>query len=244
MDFLPRLHATIRAARLIKKEAQHGTLTESKVYPRFDAIALPAPSPLPASLSEALDARRSFKTCASGRALKNADWGTLLGSAVGAKGESTRAYPSAGALFPIELYIVGNVLDSHANDVFHYNAHAHTLEHLWKMPESVHMKRLFRGSDTPLSTTAIILTALWNRSADKYGDFAYDLALIEVGHVAQNILLAAAARSIAARPIASFDDTSVETLLDIDPAAEQPVYALMLCPAAGATERAVSERPE
>jgi len=69
---------------------------------------------------------------------------------------------------------------------------------------------------------------VWGRSAAKYGDFAYVLALLEAGHISQNLLLAATALGLSTRPLAAFDAPAIETLLDLDPAHEQVVLTILL----------------
>lgn len=232
MSFISRLHQTLRESRFLAPDPQDSTA--AKAYPRFFATKLPAAELLELSFTETLKRRRSFHTAASRGPLSAQAWGTLLGTAIG-HSAARRAYPSGGARYPIEIYVIGSVLEGFAPGVFHYDPLQHTLEHLWEMPPRFAMRRLFRGSATPVSETALILTSVWDRSEVKYGRFAYDLALLEAGHIAQNILLAATAASIAARPVAGFNDTGIEKLLDLDDR-EQAVYAIMLSKTAGASE--------
>ena len=80
----------------------------------------------------------------------------------------------------------------------------------------------------PDFSTLIVLTGVWGRSSAKYGDFAYLLALLEAGHMSQNILLVATALNLQTRPMMGFDDDIIPQLLDLDPEEEQPVLSIML----------------
>ena len=98
------------------------------------------------------------------------------------------------------------------------------------MPEQTSLADMFSsstGEDTTPSL-ALIFSAVWERSACKYGDFAYNLALLEAGHMAQNIALGATALGLGARPIGGFNDSVVHQILDIDGESEQAVYTILL----------------
>ena len=99
------------------------------------------------------------------------------------------------------------------------------------MPEHLNLFDIFGNSfeDTGLRTCgALIFTAVWERTASKYGDFSYILSLLEAGHMAQNILLIATALGVCARPIGGFNDAAVKETLDIDNWEEQTVYTVAL----------------
>lgn len=245
MSFISQLHRSLRMSRITREDASSAQrLTDPlhKSYPRFESVALPSFTPIEVPLSKALDARHSFNMSTSDRTLTREEWSHLLGTALRVRPDTreSRPYPSGGALYPIETYAIGTVLDAHSREVYHYDPVHHALERLWAIPKTTPMKHLFRGSVTPLSEVALVFTATWQRSEKKYGRFAYELALLEAGHMAQNILLSAAALGIAARPVAGFDDTMMESILDIDTDCEQAVYAIMLC-AAGTTDSPLAE---
>jgi SagB-type dehydrogenase family enzyme len=74
----------------------------------------------------------------------------------------------------------------------------------------------------------IVFTSVWNRSSAKYGDLAYQHALLEAGHMSENILLVAGALHIGTRPYAGFDDAILEQLLDLGDG-EQIVHTITVC---------------
>ena len=205
-----------------------------KEYPRMPRMPLPAPEALALPLHEALRRRESFSICASERPLGAAEWGTLLGNALGMRDERRRHYPSGGALYPVETYVIGTVLEGYPSGVFHYHPRAHALEFLWETPPSFAMSDVIRSANVALAPALMVFTAVWDRSDVKYGDLAYSHALIEAGHMAENLMLAATALSFGTRPIAGFDDATTAALLDLDERTEQPIYSLLLCPSNGA----------
>ncbi|MEK7627857.1 MAG: SagB/ThcOx family dehydrogenase [Patescibacteria group bacterium] len=233
--FIQQVHQSIRKARILRtgltKSSDSALPGEHKEYPRMPRIALPHPVPLTTRLDEVLAARMSAGECLIPRAFTDTELGTLFGHAVGVKTnrKPTRTYPSGGALYPIETYILGLVREGKVPGVFHYHPRDHALEHLWDLPDDFEMRRIIRTGMTPLSSTILIFTAVWDRSSARYGDFAYLLGLLETGHMAQNITLVGTALGIMTRPVGGFDDTYVIRLLGLDPRIEQPVYGVLLC---------------
>ncbi len=199
-------------------------------------IVLPAPTALPLSLHDALKERASCSVSSVERPLSASELGTLLGDALGARDELRRHYPSGGALYPIETYLVGTVLAGYPSGVFHYHPKAHALEFLWETPASFSLSDILRANNVPIPPLLIVFTGVWNRSSIKYGDFTYPLGLLEAGHMAQNILLTATALALGTRPFAGYDDATVATLLDLDTRLEQPVYCLALYPSSPQTK--------
>ena len=234
-SFINRIHAYVRESRVLRRGASvrpdAARSGQQKEYARMPRVTLPNPTSTSVSLESVLRDRSSFDRSVSGRAFSQDELGTLLGLALGARKERwSRNYPSGGALFPIETYVIGNVLEGTDAGVFHYHPSAHALEHLWPLPGNFDMSKLIRPFVTPLSGTLVIFTSVWERSAKKYGDFAYSHALLEAGHMAQNILLVATAIGAQCRPVAGCEDSYVAELLDLDPETEQFVYGILLSP--------------
>jgi len=238
--FITRIHSYIRNTRTTRRGAlvKPGAAPAGvhKEYLRMPRIQLPPPGALPLALHDALSQRTSFSACATERQLSLSELGTLLGNAVGMRDSTRRRYPSGGALYPVETYLIGAVLEGYPSGVFHYHPKAHALEFLWETPPTFSMSEVIRSANVALAPLLIVFTGVWNRSSMKYGDLAYSHGLIEAGHMAENILLVATSLSMATRPIAGFDDRVVEELLDLNTQIEQPIYSLLLCPSAGRGE--------
>ncbi len=244
MSFLSRLAAELRHTRLTRRGATHRlndvVVGEHKEYPRMERIALPTPRRLEHSLSDTIIGRRSALGGDSTGSLSLEKCGTLFGLALGKHSKSLRRhYPSAGALFPIETYLMSERLEGQAPGVFHYNPTTHVLERLWDIPGGRTIKSFVPRPDTIPASSLILFTAVWHRTTAKYGDLGFLHALLEAGHMSENILLTATALGLAARPMAGFDDALVQNALDLNTEVETTIHAVSLC-----AMRATSHTPD
>jgi SagB-type dehydrogenase family enzyme len=231
--FLAHIHAELRRARLTRRGATHraedvpeGT---HKEYPRMPQISLPTPHMPTVTLADALHARRSASSGDRDAALSLQEAGTLFSLALGKRENGTRNYPSGGSLYPIETYLISIALESQQPGVFHYNPTRHTLERLWDLPAHFDMKDTAKLPESLQLSSLIVFTSVWQRSSAKYGDLAYQHALLEAGHMSENVLLAGCALGLGLRPYAGFHDTLIAQLLDLDEEQEQAVHTIMLC---------------
>jgi len=228
--FLSHLHTFLRESRLNRRgaprERSELSLGEHKKYERMEQFALPDTA-LDTSLGEALRSRRSMAASSTPRSVTIDEYGGLFSTLRRHAGGVRRMYPSGGALFPVETYLIETTLSG--GGIFHYNPSTHALEKLWNLPEDFNIKRLAVHPESLQASAIIVFTSLWERSAIKYGHLSYQHALLETGHMSQNVLLAASALSVAARPYAGFSDALIAELLDIDVTREQPVHTILLC---------------
>ena len=172
------------------------------------------------SLEEALKIRRSIRDF-SEKDLTLDDISPILWAAQGITEESLgfRTAPSAGALYPLELFVV-KVMD------YFYVAEEHKLEKLSSqdLRQKLMKASLFQES---ISTAPIdiVITAIYERTTAKYGERGIRYVHIEAGHACQNILLQAAALQLGAVPIGAFSDDEVQKVLNL-PAAYKPLYVI------------------
>ena len=225
--FFHELHTYLRRS-LYHVNPQGKWRSPAKTYERMPAIALPSPSPS-RSLDEVLLSRSSAQSGTAEGILSLRECGTLFGMSMGRSSGSSRTYPSAGALYPIETYIIGRIEGySDEDSVFHYDPHRHMLEHLWVLaPFS--RDDLLKG-ETPSHSHLVVFTSVWGRSAAKYGSVAYNHVLIEMGHMSQNALLVATSLNLKSRPLSGFADEKIARVLDIDPRHETPIHVITLSP--------------
>ncbi len=228
------VHRLVRSLRKTFSGTAHATVptTTQKRYTRMPQLQLPPPEPLEKGLSAAILERQSLGSEESPRPtnpLQLQACSNLLGNAVAARGPHQRGYPSGGGLTPIELYLVGQLEHAATPMVYHYAPATHTLEALWPVMAS-DIDHLITSKNTPTGSHTLILTARWGQSSQKYRGFAYYLALLEAGHLAQNILLCATALSMPSRPIGGFDDECANRLLDIHLRGEDTVYVVTFSP--------------
>jgi SagB-type dehydrogenase family enzyme len=181
--------------------------------------SLPEPStPDPGSLEAAIDARRSVRDL-DPRALTDEQLGRLLWATQGITDPSgLRAAPSAGATYPLEVYAVT------AARVARYVPAEHALvDHLDGDRRSDVIDASFDQdwmADAPL---LVVVAAVEERTAERYGDRAGDYVLIEVGHATQNLLLQATSLGLAGTPVRAFDADAVSRALAL-PEQHVPLY--------------------
>lgn len=187
--------------------------------PSRPTIGLPAPSHAPMSLDEALTNRRTVREL-SGPPLTDPQTSQLLWAAQGITPAGNRTAPSAGATYPIELYLLS------ARGVFHYCPHRHDLEVVSTADARTSLFGDAVGQESVRDAPAVfVVAAVFNRTGTKYGDRAERYVHIEAGHVAQNLLLQATALGLGAVPVGSFDDDAVSEILGL-PHDHEPLYLL------------------
>jgi len=206
----------------------------TKSYPRLALTRLPRKVPLvKVPFSKVLlerESKRSFKN----EFIDLADMGTLLFYSGGIKpaygkewNESTRFYPSAGARYPLELYLVASKVAKLQVGLYHYSPKNHVLETLLIQKNvNEQIAKLVGQKWVSDAQTVFIITAVFGRTKAKYGDRGYRHILIEAGHLGQNIYLVATALGMKACAIGGFIDKKVNKLLDIDDENEAAVYII------------------
>ena len=192
-------------------------------------ITLPEPAVHEsATLAEAFNRRRSVREYAK-RPLTLEQIATLLWSAQGTTHPSgLRTAPSAGALYPLELILVAGDVTGLANGLYRYRQQHHTLE---LIADNNYRRQIAKAAfgQTWLahSPAVLVITAVYERTTQKYGQRGKRYVHIEVGHAAQNVLLQAAALGLGAAVVGAFDDAAVVDVLGL-PASEHPLYLLPL----------------
>jgi len=146
----------------------------------------------------------------------------------GASRRSTdRPVPSAGGLYPLELYVATQAVTGLPDGVYHYDARAHQLE-LRRMGR-VHeeLAGIVLGQ-TMLhdANLLIVITAIFQRTMWKYGQRGYRYIWLDAGHVGQNLYLAAAALGLGPVAIGGFFDDDLNRLLELPRDEEEAVYAI------------------
>jgi SagB-type dehydrogenase family enzyme len=184
-------------------------------------IALPAPVLDGAiSLEQAIHRRRSARAFRP-EPLPLAAIGQLLWAGQGITSpDGKRAAPSAGALYPLELYVVT------PSQVMHYLPHGHRVE----TRDSADLRPQLRTDafgQGPVGAAPVVVAvaAAPDRTRHKYGARAEAFVEREAGHAAQNILLEATAHGLAAVPIGSLDPSRAAITLAL-PADQTVLYLI------------------
>jgi SagB-type dehydrogenase family enzyme len=186
-----------------------------------DGLDLPPPA-LRADLGAALCARRTVRNF-TGASLSVSDLSTLLafgaGSPIGPAipcvpggPPGSRAYPSGGGLYPIEVLVRPTLVEGLEPIYYRYQVLAHRLVEPSGVRKSVAsaIDGMMVDNRIAGASLAVLLWVDWTRpSLGKYGEKSYRLALLEAGHIAQNLLLIAAARDLAGVPLCGFNDQAL-----------------------------------
>jgi SagB-type dehydrogenase family enzyme len=194
---------------------------EARASPQVEEMALPAPRLKgEMSLEETLTARRSVRQFTD-EELTVEEISQLLWAAQGMTAAwGGRTAPSAGALYPLEVYVVT------ADGLYHYLPQGHKA--------IVESKADLRGElwQAGLNQNAIreapavfIVTAVYARTEKKYGERAERYVKLEAGHAAQNLLLQVVALGLGGVPIGAFYDDQVQSALSL-PSDHEPLYLI------------------
>ena len=200
-------------------------------------IRLPPPPPLDMALSQAIADRVSCRSFAD-RPVTPGQLSAVLRSGYGVIGRTNlgnvefleRAVPSGGGLYPLELYLIARSVEGLDGGVYHYVPLHHGLELVRDgvLPEPFGTY-LFLGQPYASSASAVVvITAVPARSLGKYGDRGYRYLLLEAGHTAQNLNLAAVALGLGCCNLGGFFDHELAMLLRADDELELPLYGIAI----------------
>jgi SagB-type dehydrogenase family enzyme len=140
-----------------------------------------------------------------------------------------RAVPSAGGLYPLELYVICNQVEDVKPGLHHLNARDHTLEYIGgPLPIPDVLQGLLQQGFTRDAAAFIFIAAVLPRTLKKYGPRGYRYLLMEAGHVAQNICLSATELGLATLCLGGFSDHKINSLLRLDGREEVTLYAIAL----------------
>lgn len=137
-----------------------------------------------------------------------------------------RTAPSAGALYPLELFLAAANVEGLDPGVYRYQPENHRLvqqirgdqtEALWQA--GLHQSAIKQAP------AVFVFTAVFERTMRKYDDRGKRYALMETGHAAQNLCLQAVALDLATVPMGAFDDSNVARTLGLDETT-RPLYLL------------------
>lgn len=171
-------------------------------------------------LAAVLAARRSVRTFTD-EALSLAQVGQLLWAAQGiTDAAGHRTAPSAGAVYPLELYVVL------PEGVYHYRPAEHQLARLAEGDLREAMWEAGLRQDTLREAPAVfVVTGVYERTAARYGDRAERYVHLEAGHAAQNLALQAVALGLGSVPIGAMYDDQIQAQLGL-PEDHAPLYLI------------------
>ena len=178
------------------------------------------------SVEEAILNRRSIRDYTS-QSLTLQDISQLLWAAQGITNPSSfRAAPSAGATYPLEIYLVVGDVEGVAGGIYRYKPHQHELV---KVLDGEHREALAGAAlnqqfiaEAPLN---IVITAIYERTTNRYGERGIRYIHMEAGHAAENVYLQAVALKLGTVVVGAFNDDRVANILAL-PDNKVPLYIM------------------
>jgi SagB-type dehydrogenase family enzyme len=203
------------------------TYGEKENHIVIEVIELPTPNLVGNMfLEETLSQRRSRRTF-SNVSLSLVDLSQLLWAAQGITSVSgKRTAPSAGALYPLEIYVVVGSVESLSQGVYHYDPEANSVNKILDgdmRQELLLVVGSYNQSAVGSAAIDIVITAAYEKTTPQFGDRGIRYVILEAGHVAQNIYLQCESLGFNTVSMGSFEDQQVKNLLNIE---EDPLYIM------------------
>lgn len=194
-----------------------------------DTLSLPAPrQDSDFSIERALHERRSVRDFGK-TALTQDEVSQLLWAAQGVTSrDGLRSAPSAGALYPLELYLVSGNVENLDPGIYKYVSAGHKLTKIMTGDQRRVLAAASLGQDSVADAAVVLVfTAVERRTTRKYGSRGVRYVHIEIGHASQNVFLEATALGLGAVVVGAFEDGAVGELLHL-PKGEAPLYLMPL----------------
>ena len=178
------------------------------------------------SIEEAINKRRSIRKF-DDSPLEINEISQLLWAAQGINtSDGRRTVPSAGATYPLEIYLASRKINGLDKGLYKYNPQSHSLIPIKYGDTASDIANSTPQKNIIYSATAIfIITADFERTTSVYGSRGNIYVYIEVGHAAQNLSLQAVGLKIGSVMIGAFDEKELKRLLGL-PINETPLYII------------------
>ena len=213
-----------------------------KNYADAETVALPKPDLGAMTLHDALTARCSVSSDGGSFApgpISSSDLGTVLAYSYGPTRElrskrtgtsqMLRASPSAGALYPLEIYPLIFDCDGLEAGIYHYRVTDHTLELLrGGSPRSAFLETTTYADLVSGAAVALVVTGVFHRTYCKYLHRGYRFLMNDVGALLQSFYLTGTALGLGTCALGGFYDDAVGNLLDLDNVNEAAVICFLL----------------
>jgi len=198
-----------------------------KRYPSAPKVQLEPPKvESGAPLWEVMGRRRSVRTFKK-EPLAKSELSQLLWAAQGIihPEYGFRTAPSAGALYPVETYLVVNSIEQIEPGVYHYAVDRYELEQLRAGDFRLQVVQSALDQEMVYHANVVFIwTAVFARSKWKYRQRAYRYIYLDAGHIAQNVALAAVALNLGSCQVGALYDKEVNALLGVDGTEESAIY--------------------
>jgi SagB-type dehydrogenase family enzyme len=138
-----------------------------------------------------------------------------------------RPVPSAGGLFPLEIYLATQRVQDIPDGLHHYNVRNHSLEPIIADPGFKALERcLLMYPAIEHANLIVFLAAVFKRTQKKYGPRGYRYILLEAGHVAQNLCLLAVEQDLGSLCMGGYADGELNRILGLSQLEEGVVYSV------------------
>ena len=192
-----------------------------------EEVSLPEPAQdSDVSIEQSFAERRSVRDFAP-EAVSLQDLGQLLWAAQGISSpEGLRTAPSAGATYPLEVYVVAEEVDGLDAGIYRYVPQEHTLTHVAagnfaQSLQEAALDQAFIG-EAPVN---LVYAAVFERTQVQYGERGERYVYMEVGHAAQNAFLQCQSLDLDAVVVGAFTDAQVADVMQL-PEEEEPLYIM------------------
>lgn len=222
--------------------ALSGQIGETLHYSQYPAVKLPEElDPISLPLSLAL-ARRSTPAALERRQLTLQQLAVLLYCAYGVTDEagpdggerSQRTVPSAGSLYPLELYFHTRSVDGLPPGLYHFNPVDNELRRLRDGDQTAKLGSALVHKHLAVTTSLVLFVgAMFERTVKRHDERGYRYALLEAGHVAQNLGLAAVGLGLGCVHVGEYHDRKIDALLGFDGLSQSTVYMAAIGGVAG-----------
>jgi SagB-type dehydrogenase family enzyme len=210
------------------------------VYQAAPTVVLPEPATISESITSLLQARKSCRDY-QGTSVSLPDLSTILYWSMSElvydkdaddapNNFQRRPHPSGGAKYPLEAYVVTDAHSELGTAVHHYRPDTHRLEKMKELTgvQVSALKKSYYYEFVPEIPVMIIFTYIMERNVPKYGTFGTKIALVEAGHIGQNISTIATARGVGSVMLAGGDFNSMDSLFGFDSYNESAFYTVGL----------------
>ncbi len=138
---------------------------------------------------------------------------------------SRRTAPSGGGRHPAEIYPIVFNVEGLEPGAYHYNVKEGALELIKSGHFAEELKNALDAQPDTLENVSVVIvvTAVYRRTIEKYGDRGWKILLMDIGHLGQNLWLLATSMGVGMYPVAAADEHAITKLLHINKYFELPL---------------------
>ncbi len=204
-------------------------ISDPRIKEKSSVIKLPKPDySKGVSVEEAIMSRRSVREF-SNKPLKVEQLSELLFASYGITGKEIhqmlRSAPSAGTLYPFDIFVVINNVKEIQPGIYLYDAFTHSIKSIKKGNFGKRISEAALGQEFLESAAVVfVLSAVPDRMTNRYGERGWRYIYMEAGHISQNIYLEAVSLKLGSVSVGAFIDEEIDGLFGFDGIKEKVLY--------------------